>query len=375
MSQIQITKKIRKTRAKKKNLVESSKIVFFKIFAFLTPQEKLKCRFVCRNFNYYAIQSIESLNFQAQNTKMKAFKPFIAKCTNLKYLIYPCLYKRVQMTSLVGKKKRPQIREITHLWFRSYEDIADLMKLNTGLIALELKFNFRGIAAPQISQDVQEILLNSSIEEIIIKEQQIADLAIIELMKHKITCIKLEVKNDQNQLIEKLISIELRLKKLYLKMTFVDNRIEESLNFFLQQQQELEVLYLDFRKGVDLQNHKKLKTIILENVSDLKSSMKFPSVLVEKVIIKSFYITQKDVKFLLQNFCHYKILDISSIQGCWIDILLEKKKAETPIQDQEKQLNVYLSKDIFRGLQQILGISQIKLYQLEPIENLFNYFQ
>ena len=52
------------------------------------------------------------------------------------------------MTSLVGKKKRPQIKEITHLWFRSYEDIADLMKLNTGLIALELKFVFRGNLNP-----------------------------------------------------------------------------------------------------------------------------------------------------------------------------------------------------------------------------------
>ncbi|CAK59560.1 unnamed protein product (macronuclear) [Paramecium tetraurelia] len=292
----QISKKIRKTRVKKKCIVESSKVVFCKIFAFLTPKEKLMCRFVCRMFNYYSIQSIESLNFQAQNTKMKAFKPFIAKCTNLKYLIYPCLYKRVQMTSLVGKKKRPQIREITHLCFRSYEDIADLMKLNTGLRALELKFDFRGTNNPQISQEVQEILLNSSIEEIIIKEQQISDLALIELMKHKITCIKLEVRNDQNQLIEKLISIELKLKKLYLKITIVDARIVETLNFFLQQQLDLEVLYLDFKKGVDLTNHKKLKTILLENAFDLKSSMKFPTVLVDKLIIKSLTITHKDIK-------------------------------------------------------------------------------
>ncbi|CAD8192713.1 unnamed protein product [Paramecium pentaurelia] len=370
----QISKKIRKTRAKKKCIFESSKIVFCKIFAFLTPKEKLMCRFVCRMFNYFSILSIESLNFQAQNTKMKAFKPFIAKCTNLKYLIYPCLYKRVQMTSLVGKKKRPQIREITHLWFRSYEDIAELMKLNTGLRALELKFDFRGIPQPQISQDVQEILLNSSIEEFIIKEQEIHDLALIELMKHKITCIKLEVKNDQNQLIEKLISIDMKLKKLYIKITIVDNRIVDSLNFFLQQQLDLEVLYLDFKKGVDLQNHKKLKTIILENVCDLKSSMKFPTVLVDKLIIKSLTITHKDIKFLLQNFSHYNTLDIASIQGCWIDILLDKKKAETPVQESVKRLNVYLSKETLKGLQQILTISNIKLFQLEPIENLFNYF-
>lgn len=44
------------------------------------------------------------------------------------------------MSSLVGKKNRPQIKEITHLRYRTYDDIADLMKLNTGLRTLELNF-------------------------------------------------------------------------------------------------------------------------------------------------------------------------------------------------------------------------------------------
>ncbi|CAD8104950.1 unnamed protein product [Paramecium sonneborni] len=91
-------------------------------------------------------------------------------------------------------------------------------------------------------------------------------------MKHKITCIQLEEKNDQNQLIEKLIYIQLRLKKLYLKMTFIDNRIQGVIDFFLQYQLDLEVLYIDFRKGIDLQIRKKLRTMILENVNYLKSS-------------------------------------------------------------------------------------------------------
>jgi hypothetical protein len=56
---------------------------------------------------------------------------------------------------------------------------------------------------------------------------------LVVLMKDKITSLRILLHSDSNQLLEKLISLELNLKKLYLKLKLFDERTEENLNFFL----------------------------------------------------------------------------------------------------------------------------------------------
>ena len=56
---------------------------------------------------------------------------------------------------------------------------------------------------------------------------------LIVLMKDKIKSLRILLNSDSNQLLEKLISLELNLKKIYLKLKIFDERTEENLNFFL----------------------------------------------------------------------------------------------------------------------------------------------